>query len=330
MRNIHPVRRAALLLCLVAAGATRAQTVRPAPLSAATYELPGRLVGLPDARKLNIRCLGKGAPTVILESGFGADSQGWGRVQPIVAATTRVCAYDRAGYGYSDPGLPPRDGATIARELDRGLRAAGVSGPFVVVGHSAGGLYARLFAARRPRDVVGLVFVDSSVDHQPQRLAALFGAGAGSIDGVRRRPARCLAAVQGAESVEKTAALGDCVPPRASVRAQLIARRPATWRAQLSELDTLFTTTSDQVVRTGDLLKNVPTIVLTAAKADGVAAGSDDRRAMAGQALQKELAASFSRSDQRFVRSSHLMMNDRPEVIADATVELVTRARAGH
>ncbi|MGH6965185.1 MAG: alpha/beta fold hydrolase, partial [Phenylobacterium sp.] len=86
---------------------------------------------------------------MLLESGFGAGAFAWGQAQPIVARTTRVCSYDRAGYGFSDPGPSPRDGAAIARDLDAALRRAGERGPFVIVGHSAGGLYARLFAARR-------------------------------------------------------------------------------------------------------------------------------------------------------------------------------------
>ncbi|MGZ6040165.1 MAG: hypothetical protein ACXWKR_15960, partial [Phenylobacterium sp.] len=66
-----------------------------------TFDHPGRLVSLPDHRRLNFRCMGHGAPAVILESGFGASSIAWGRVQPSIAAVTRVCSYDRAGYGFS-------------------------------------------------------------------------------------------------------------------------------------------------------------------------------------------------------------------------------------
>ena len=149
---------------------------------------------MPDHRRLNFRCSGEGSPTVILEPGFGANSGAWGTVQPKFARVTRVCAYDRAGYGFSDPGPLPREGEAVARDLDEGLKAAGVSGPYVLVGHSAGGLYVRLLAARRRHDVVGLVFVDSSVEHQTQRMAALFGPGAGSVEGIQRRANRCLEA----------------------------------------------------------------------------------------------------------------------------------------
>ena len=136
--------------CGAAASLTMALSIaggcRPAVGAlAGALDRPGEIVQLADGRKLNFRCAGRGAPTVLLESGFGADSRAWSKVQPTVAETTRVCAYDRAGYGFSDPGPLPRDGAAIARDLDQALTQAEILGPFVVVGHSAGGLYARLY-----------------------------------------------------------------------------------------------------------------------------------------------------------------------------------------
>jgi pimeloyl-ACP methyl ester carboxylesterase len=295
------------------------------PIAKEIYEQPGQLVRLPDHRQMNFRCLGHGAPTVILESGFGAASQGWGMTQPRIAAQTRACAYDRAGYGFSDPGPMPRDGAAIARDLDNGLKAAGISGPYVVVGHSAGGLYARLFAARRRKDVVGLVFVDSSVEHQTQRMQAIFGPGAGTLDGLQRRTVRCLNETLAPRTALKSPAVLECAPPSGDAHSRQVALRPDTWRTQLSELDNLFTTTSDEIDRTGNLLQDIPAIVLTAAKADGVAA--DDPGGRVWQALHQDLGGRFLHGDQRIVKSSHLMMNDRPEVVAGAALELVQRAR---
>jgi len=283
---------------------------------------------LPDHRALSFRCLGHGAPTVILESGFGAGAEAWGKVQPLIAPVTRVCAYSRAGYGLSDPGPMPRDGEAIARDLDFGLKAARIRGPFVIVGHSAGGLYARVFAARRRRDVVGLVFVDTSVEHQTRRLVALFGPNAGNLDGVRRRPERCLAATLDPRAPGSEAVLADCAPASLDPRARAAALRPATWRTELSELDTLFASASDEVDRTRGLLRDIPAIVLTASKADGVSATPDDPGALAWQGFHRGLAASFRHGDQRMVKSSHLMMLDRPQVVADAALELVRKARA--
>ncbi|HZZ69890.1 MAG TPA: alpha/beta hydrolase [Phenylobacterium sp.] len=291
------------------------------------YSRPGSLVRLPDGRRLNLACMGHGAPTVVLESGYGANARAWAHVQPIVARTTRVCSYDRAGYGFSDPGPPPRDGAAIARDLDFGLKAAGVSGPYVVVGHSAGGLYARLFAARRIKDVVGLVFVDSSVEHQTQRMEAIFGAGAGSLEGQQRRALRCLSLTADRSTPAGSAGLLECAPAKLDAHSRKVALRPDYWRTQLSELDNLFTTTSDEVDRVGNLLQDIPAIVLTAGKADGVPATRDDPGAMAWQAMHRQLAQRFLHGEARNVKSSHLMMNDRPEVVTAAILELVTTAR---
>lgn len=319
--DARPAAAMLAVLLAVLAGSAWAET----PSAAEIYARPRRLVRLPDGRRVNLRCTGSGSPTVLLESGFGGNSSGWARVQPIVANVTRVCSYDRAGYGFSDPGPLPRDGAAIARDLDRALKAGGIRGPYVVVGHSAGGLYARLFAARRLKEIAGLVFVDSSVEYQDQRLAKAFGPGAGSVEGIHRKVARCLDATTARRMGSVTEDYAACVPKAGGLHAQ-IALRPATWRTQLSEIDTLFTDTSDQVSRTGDLLQAKPAIVLTASPT-GVEAGADDPGAAVWQGLHRDLTRSFRQGDQRIVKSGHLMMNDRPEVVVGAVLELVTVSR---
>jgi pimeloyl-ACP methyl ester carboxylesterase len=98
----------------------------------------------------------------VFESGLANMSADWGNVQPQVAATTRACAYDRAGIAWSDAGPPPRDSRQIATELHTLLGNAGVAGPYVLAGQSFGGLYARMFADRYPGEVAGMVLVDAS------------------------------------------------------------------------------------------------------------------------------------------------------------------------
>jgi pimeloyl-ACP methyl ester carboxylesterase len=112
--------------------------------------------------RLHIDCVGQGSPTVILESGLGNMSADWANVQPEVAKTTRVCTYDRAGTGWSEPGPEPRDPQQIARELHTLLGNARIDGPYVLVGQSFGGLYVRMYAARFPQEVEGMVLVDAS------------------------------------------------------------------------------------------------------------------------------------------------------------------------
>jgi pimeloyl-ACP methyl ester carboxylesterase len=308
---------------LVTADRARAPTVVPRE----AYDHPGQLVRLPDGRRLNFRCAGEGSPTVIFESGFSAWSSAWGKVQARLAPATRTCAYDRAGSGFSDPGPLPRDGSAIARDLDQGLRAAHISGPYVLVGHSAGGLYQRLFAARRRREVVGMVFVDSSVEHQTERLNQLLGPEAATLAGTRRRAAHCLEVTEApseATQVDRAA----CEALLRPASAPGVGLRPATWRTQLSELDTLFDRTSEEVDRVGELLRDTPAIALTATRSpDGAPPAADDVGARVWQDFHKELAARFRDGQERTVKSGHLMMNERPEVVAAATLELVERAR---
>lgn len=287
---------------------------------------PGQLASLPDHRKLNFRCQGKGSPTVLLEAGFGGNSMAWEEVMPRVATVTRVCAYDRAGYGFSDPGPTPRDGEAIARDLDAGLKAARIDGPFVLVGHSAGGLYARLFAARRRRDVVGLVFVDSSVEHQTQRVQTLYGQNAGSLEGVERKPLECLRLTSRPKGPAEDPALAACVGKNDDAHQRELDLKPDTWRTQVSELDNLFTTTSDEVDRIGPLLRDIPAVVLTAGGVDAVVPPAP-APVPPWVDFHRQLAAGFLKSDHRVVKSGHLMMLDRPEVVADAALGLVKAAR---
>ncbi|HET6317185.1 MAG TPA: alpha/beta fold hydrolase, partial [Chloroflexota bacterium] len=128
---------------------------------AAAYPPQGRLVDV-GGHQLHISCMGQGSPTVVFESGLANMSVDWANVQPQVAATSRACTYDRAGIGWSDDGPQPRDSRRIAQELHTLLGNAGVSGPYVLVGQSFGGLYVRMFADLYPDEVAGMVLVDAS------------------------------------------------------------------------------------------------------------------------------------------------------------------------
>ena len=133
---------------------------------------PGRLVDV-GGHRLHIWCTGAGEPSVILETGLGGSTVGWGFVQPEVARFTRVCSYDRAGLGYSDPGPSPRTTRRIARELEQLLDRSGIAGPWVLVGASSGGFTARLFASERSERVAGLVLVDASHEDQAHDIPQL-------------------------------------------------------------------------------------------------------------------------------------------------------------
>jgi pimeloyl-ACP methyl ester carboxylesterase len=127
------------------------------------YPPPGEMVDV-GGHRLHINCAGQGSPTVVLDAGAGGMSAQWVRVQREVSGTTRVCAYDRAGMGWSEMGPDPRDAKQITGELHTLLSEAGIEGPYVLVGHSFGGMYVQTYAARYPDEVAGVALVDSSTD----------------------------------------------------------------------------------------------------------------------------------------------------------------------
>lgn len=127
--------------------------------------VPGNLYSV-NGRRMHIDCSGAGSPTLVIETGAGASWLGWQGVQPRLAPITRVCTYDRAGHGWSEPRSGPRDAETIVRELHALLDQAGVQRPLVLAGHSFGGLIAREYAREFPAEVAGAVLIDSSSPHQ--------------------------------------------------------------------------------------------------------------------------------------------------------------------
>ena len=131
----------------------------------ANYPPPGQLVDVVGYR-LHIHCLGEGSPTIALLSGSGVASPYWWLVQSEMAKTNRVCAYDRAGYAWSEPGTDDMSPQGQVEDLNALLSGAGILPPYVLVGHSYGGYIARLYTQTHPEEVVGLVMVDSAHEEQ--------------------------------------------------------------------------------------------------------------------------------------------------------------------
>jgi len=127
------------------------------------YPAPGQLVDV-GGYKMHIYCTGQGSPTVILASGMSDFSVSWAYVQPEIAKNTRVCSYDRAGLGWSEPSPLPRTANTMAEELHTLLVNADVRGPYIMVGHSLGGMLVRVYTNSYPNEVVGMVLVDATPD----------------------------------------------------------------------------------------------------------------------------------------------------------------------
>ncbi len=183
MRRIGKALLVLVVALLVLAVAGAIYQAIATELAERAYPPPGEMVDV-GGYSLHINCVGQGSPTVVLDAGSGGMSAQWVRVQQEVSGTTRVCAYDRAGMGWSEMGPEPRDAKQITGELHTLLKGAGIEGPYVLVGHSFGGLYMQTYAARYPDEVAGVALVDSSTEpdqfsqrpeardsHEPQKQA---------------------------------------------------------------------------------------------------------------------------------------------------------------
>jgi pimeloyl-ACP methyl ester carboxylesterase len=127
-----------------------------------TYDVAGH--------RMYLHCTGHGSPTVLLSSGFGERTPSWSWIAHTTAATTRTCVYDRAGQGWSEPVSGPQDGLQVAADLHATLVKAHVDGPYVVAGHSTGGVYSMIFAHRYPTEIAGVALLDSAT---PEQFTAL-------------------------------------------------------------------------------------------------------------------------------------------------------------
>jgi pimeloyl-ACP methyl ester carboxylesterase len=217
------------ILALAAVGGGY-ETVREAA-DAKAYPMPGQLIDV-GGHRLHLSCTGSGSPTVVLEPGAGATAAALGWVTPAVARDTRVCVYDRAGRGWSEPADTVQDGRQIATDLHTLLQRGSVPGPYVLAGHSFGGLYVLTFAARYPDEVAGMVLVDSTAPASaatPQatspgdrrsydilgRVSALASVsarlGLGRLDGANASQVRSTIEeyIRGGSSAQQAASLGD-------------------------------------------------------------------------------------------------------------------------
>ena len=225
------------------------------------YPPPGQLIDVGGYR-LHLHPLGPTTtgPTVVLEGGAGLGSVTWGWVQPRVAETARVVAYDRAGVGWSDRGPEPRDAEQIATELHAALHGAGLVGPYVLVGHSFGGLYVRVFADRYPDEVSGLVLVDPTHPDQTLRVPR-----EGQAMGTTRRVMRVLDALShvGVLRLANPAALLMPGLPRAQDAALRAYAATGFVAAAAAEMAVIDDRTFPQVRRT-QRLGDRPLVVLSA------------------------------------------------------------------
>jgi pimeloyl-ACP methyl ester carboxylesterase len=309
------------LVCLLAGAGLGYQAVATA-LDRRAYPPPGRLVDV-GGHTLHLACVGDGSPAVVFESGLAGMSADWGSVQPPVAGTTRACAYDRAGIAWSAAGPAPRDPRRIATELHTLLGHAGVAGPYVLVGHSFGGLYVRVFADRYPDEVVGLVLVDASHPDMWARLprAATAGLAPGPWQGLAYRGlARLgLPRLTGAVPADCGLAPRQCAEERAWLAS---ARHTDAYVAEMGAPGR-----DDQVRATGPLGSR-PLVVLTATDhRDLVGPQSGARFEPLWRQLQDELAALSTGAVHRTVAgATHGSLQTRDAAVTSAAVGQVVQA----
>ena len=308
-----------------------------------------RLVDIGN-RRLNVYCMGAGSPTVVLDSGLSGSTWDWHAVQGDIAKTTRVCSYDRAGMGFSDPAPAPRDAAAIVSDLHTLLSRAQIPGPYVLVGHSVAGLYEPLFADRFPRDVVGMVLIDPSFPYQDREIVRLSPTMAAFIRTRQVLYAQCAtAAASGTLATDsKTAQTCGTDPQTLTLecrkdgpdlcmidRAQTQQfRRSAPWSASIEETEAMNTRSSAENVREQRHYGALPLIVLTAGKIQ-TAPGETKAEAREFWLVWKhahDRLASMSTVGANFVvdGAGHYIQYDRPSVVVSAVDEVITQARARH
>jgi pimeloyl-ACP methyl ester carboxylesterase len=301
-------------------------------LTLGIYAHPDRLVRLPDGRKINVHCTGSGSPTVILTAGLGYWSFDWHKVQPALAHYARVCSWDRAGFGYSDAPQSPETSITAERDLEDWLHAGGVRPPYVIVGHSIGGIETRLFAARNPHEVVGMVLVDPTVADQDTSLKRIAPRLAAIVDD-DRQIVRCKRD-SGRRSPSRTH-LSECdepvpseAPPALRSVWYRLADRPSGFAADLSMSHGL-SAAQRELARLEQSLGNKPVEVLTAGTPPSVPsvikaqaqAWNDYWRAD-----HQRIARLSSRGEEKLVSgSTHVIEQEHPEAVIAAVRSVLER-----
>jgi pimeloyl-ACP methyl ester carboxylesterase len=228
---------------------------------AEAYPMPGQLIDV-GGHRLHLSCTGAGTPTVVLEPGAGEMSSNLGWIAPAVARDTRVCVYDRAGRGWSEPASTAQDGAQIATDLHRLLERGHVPGPYVLAGHSFGGLYVLTFAARYPDEVAGMVLVDSTAPASAANPGTPSPGHGGASDGMSRVSALVSSAARlGLGRLYGQSAFGS-LPPRSRDEVRASVATPSTLRSTIDEY--VQANASTQEAASLRNFADKPLIVLTA------------------------------------------------------------------
>lgn len=327
----------ALLAC-IGVGATAVSATASVDASLDTYAVPSMRVDIGGGRRLNLRCSGNGAPTVILDIGLGLTSMDWHKVQPSIAKTTRVCSYDRAGFAFSDPGPMPRSARAEADDLRALVHAAHIPTPVVLVGHSLGSYIARIYANLHPAEVGAIVVVDlpaGDFDQFEPDMGRLFARL--HRDDLDHGPSRRCGEAARAGGLSKPdpdfrmcfTEPGPTWSTRLAAAVRTNEQNPAYWDSLISEKATYGHETIDALRSTRRPYGAMPLVIL----------GADGSNAYLPPELRTTADAAWTASYGRlaaysdrgtFIRidhSSHNVQEDRPDAIIAAVDDLVASLR---
>jgi pimeloyl-ACP methyl ester carboxylesterase len=300
-----------------------------------SYAHAAKLIDLGHGRHLNLRCSGSGPQVVILEAGAVADSSTWFKVQPLLATHTRVCAYDRAGFGFSSEGALPRDLDADASDLHALIQRADLTTPLVMVGHSLGSNIVRRYASRYPADVSAMVLLDPPAQ-DISRFAPGWQKDEDALSAQRFTfLRRCAAAAEKHELPSTDPELRQCLGeanPLASTRLNSVnlalMSKPAYWHTVLSVLKTNVEVFK-QAVSKQETHGSAPLIVLSAANTYADALPRDRQGLEEARAhTQAQIVATSSRGTLVQVPdSSHDIQIDQPDAVAKAVMQALDMAQ---
>jgi pimeloyl-ACP methyl ester carboxylesterase len=276
------------------------------PILAAEFPaIPGQRFDV-GGYQLHIHCTGKGSPTVLVDVGLGDDSTDWLPIQQAISQNSRICVFDRAGYGWSDFGPAPRTSKRIARELEILLEEADIPAPYVLVGHSFGGYNIRIFAANNPEMVAGMVLVDASHEDQYNQFKI-------KLPNNFNRRGTIMILPKSTDSMAHADK-----PPVLRERAFHAAR------AEISALEQ-----SAVQVQQNAAIPFVPLIVISRGKPEWYGDLVLQQREKTWIDLQQDLTRLSPISQHMFAhQSGHAIPHEQPEIIIEAIEQVLTQANA--
>lgn len=280
---------------------------------------PGQLVDV-GGFKMHLFCAGEGSPTVILEHGLNDFSVTWAKVQPEVARNTRVCSYDRAGMGWSEASPAPRTNQIMVEELHTLLVNADIKPPYVLVGHSFGGINLRLFAHQYPGEAVGIVLVDSAHEQQNARLPFLKESERQFIGQFR---SLATMSAFGLVALSPGSIPNRGLPEQAYRQYQAVLATTSFFDNAVAETSAFY----DSTLAAPESVGKIPLIVLSHGLPDtsvGVVGAQQYQFEQEWAKMQAELLELSSNSKQIIAeKSQHNIQLDQPDLVIEAILDLV-------